>query len=83
MTNIHVNKCPTGRYNFVGTLPAALGDVVIATRAAILGNATIDERGPKYEIMAIKFPTFNTRAAAILHADSRGFEVSGNRSTAS
>ena len=77
MSNIHVIKNPAGSYSFVGTLPVALGNVVKADRSAIYGNRTLDERAPNGDIQMIKFPVFHSRAAAILHADSRGFEVSG------
>jgi hypothetical protein len=75
---IHVIKNPAGTYSFVGTLPADLGDVVTADRAAIYGNRTLDKRGPNNEIQMIKFPVFHSRANAILHADSRGYEVKPN-----
>lgn len=74
---IHIIKNPAGTYSFVGTLPAALGNVVKADRAAIYGNRTLNERGPNNEILMIKFPVFHARAGAILHADKRGFAVSG------
>ena len=74
---IHVIKNPAGTYSFVGTLPATLGNIVKADRAAIMGNRTLDERAPNGDIQMIKFPVFVTRADAIIYADERGFEVSG------
>ena len=77
-TNVHINQCPTGRYNFVGTLPARLGDVVTADRAAILGNRTLDQRGPNNEILMIKFLVFLSLAGAHAHAVERGVAVCDN-----
>ncbi len=77
ISGLHVIQCPTGRFIFRGMVSAALGVVVDADRSAVLGGRTIDERSATGAVQMIKFPTFASRAAAILHADAFGFEVSG------
>ena len=72
---VHITHNPAGTYSFVGTLPAALGDVVKADRAAIYGNRTLNQRGPENEIMMLKFPVFLTLAGAYGHAKDRGVTV--------
>jgi hypothetical protein len=72
---VHIIKAPSGKYIFRGTLPATLGNVVPATRQAILGNNTLNERGPNNEILMVQFPVFDSLSGAYAHAVERGVTV--------
>ena len=71
---VHIIQYPTGRFGFVGTLPGILGDIVPATTADVMGGRA-HEHPHTGEIVTIKFPSFETRDAAIAHATSRGVAV--------
>jgi len=71
---VHVHRFPSGRFGFVGTLPASLGDAVLATRNDVMAGRAF--RGGDGRIMTIKFPTFKTERAALAFARARVVEVS-------
>ena len=74
MTNII--QFPSGRFGFVGNLPAPLGDKVSATKEDVMaGRAWRDEDGTT---VTIKFPSFTTREEAIEHMRSRGLLEPGS-----
>lgn len=68
--DVHINKFPTGRYGFVGTLPRALGNEVPADRAAILGQRWYENDAG--DTVMTKFPTFATAREAQKHIRNRG-----------
>ena len=70
--NLHIIQFPSKRYGFVGTVPAALGDITVATVSDIMGGRAFDRNG---ETVTVKFPSFTTRDEAVAHAATRGFEV--------
>lgn len=70
---LHVIKFPSGRWGFVGSIPAALGEEVPASRSAILGCRT--HTGHDGRPMEWKFPSFDTEEAAVSFAASRGHEA--------
>lgn len=67
---LHVIQYPTGRFGFVGNVPAALGQHVPATTADVTGGRAFEVDG---QILTIKFPSFDTRDDAIGFAQSLGF----------
>jgi hypothetical protein len=70
---LHVIKFPSGRVGYVGTIPAALGDEVPASTAAVMGGRAF--KNAAGEIVEIKFPSFETDDAARRHAAARGYPV--------
>lgn len=66
---IHIIQYPTGRWGFVGSLPPALGDMVPATTADIMGGRAYT--GPTGETVTIKFPSFATKVEAETYRDAR------------
>jgi len=66
---VHIHRFPTGRYGFVGSLPIALGDLVPATTADVLGCRTVASADGR--TLAPRFPTFETEQEARLHATAR------------
>jgi hypothetical protein len=70
---VHILDCPNGRFAFVGTLPACLGDVVPASTADVMGGRAFE--APNGAIVTMKFPVFDTRAEAVAHAAARGVTV--------
>lgn len=71
---LHVLKNPAGTYSYVGSIPTALGTVVPATRAAVLGQrAWIDKDTDA--LMMYQFPVFESAEAAVAFAASKGFEA--------
>jgi hypothetical protein len=74
---VHIIKYPTGRYGYVGTLPAILGDAVRATSADIMGGRA--ETSPiDGQAYTLKFPSFETAAAARAYAADRGITAKGD-----
>lgn len=73
----HVIQFPTGRWGFVGSLPIELGTLVPATKADILGCRTVGKDGDG-KPLAAKYPSFETEAEAIKHAESCGVVVTPN-----
>lgn len=67
---VHLIKYPTGRFGFVGSLPPALGNVVEATTADVMAGRAC-EIGLNRIALTVKFPSFETAAAAWAHAESR------------
>jgi len=67
---IHVIQFPSKRWGFVGTLPAALGDVVPASTADVMGGRAYT--APDGQIVTVKFPSFATEAEARAHTAARG-----------
>lgn len=70
---LHVAPTPSGRFGFVGAVPANLCHAVPADRSALLGGrAEKNERG---EYIEWKTPSFATREDALTFAQERGAEV--------
>ena len=67
---LHVIEFPSGRWGFVGSIPTELGEEVPATTSDALGCRA--HRGPAGELLAWKFPAFDTEAAARQYAEERG-----------
>ena len=72
MTNlgVHIQKYPTGRYGFVGTLPYALGNEVKPSSDDIRGGRAFTN--PAGETVTMKFPVFYALRDALTHARNRG-----------
>lgn len=70
---VHIIKFPSGRFGFVGTLPANLGNIVSATKADVMAQRSF--WGRDGELYAVKFPTFNTLDQAFWHAEERGAKI--------
>ena len=70
---LHVIKFPTGRYGFVGSIPAALGQEVPASRSAVMGQRSFYSASG--ELVEMKFPAFDTQTAAREFAASKGFPL--------
>jgi hypothetical protein len=70
---VHIIEPKPGVFSFVGTLPAALGDVVPATTDDIRGGRAIE--APNGAVVTVRFPVFPTRAAAVAHAEARGVSI--------
>lgn len=69
----HIIRYPTGRYGYVGSVPRSLGDVVYATPDDVMaGRAFRDSDG---KVVTVRWPTFDTHAAAVDHARLRGVAV--------
>ena len=70
---VHILKCPTGRYAYVGTLPTVLAEIVPATMADTMGGRSFrDDTGA---IMAYRFPTFANEGDARIYAAMRGVGI--------
>lgn len=69
---LHVISFPTGRFGFRGTVPGLLGTMVPATTDDIMGGRAFTHNG---KTVTTKFPSFETREAAIQFAKDRGCEV--------
>lgn len=68
---LHIIQFPSGRYGFVGSIPAALGQEVPATTAAVMGCRT--HYAADGSLVEWKFPVFDTEQAAREFAQARGF----------
>jgi len=68
---LHVIQFPSKRFGFVGSIPAALGTEVPASRAAVMGGRSFYNAAG--ELVEIKFPVFDTEAEARAFAASKGF----------
>lgn len=64
---LHVIKFPSGRFGYVGSMPTCLAMEVPATTSDVLGCRA--HRGVNGELLAYKWPSFDTAEAA------RGFAV--------
>ena len=71
---VHVIEFPSKRFGFVGTLPAALGTVVPASTADVMGGRAFRDPGTG-EAVTVKFPSFETRVEAIEYAELKGVSV--------
>jgi len=72
---LHVIQFPSGRFGFVGAVPGDLGYEVPANKSAVVGGRAF--KNAKGDLVEMKFPSFDTRAQAVAHANRKGFEVSG------
>lgn len=70
---VHVIDFPTGKFGFVGTLPAVLGTAVPATTADVMGGRAFT--APGGEIVTLKFPSFDSWEDAVKFAASKGVAV--------
>lgn len=69
--DLHIVQNMTGLYSFIGNVPAALGELRLATKEDIKeGEAAQDNKG---DMRALKFPSFKTPYDAFTYAKSRGF----------
>lgn len=66
---LHIIQFPSGRYGFVGSIPAALGHEVPADKSAVMGGRAY--RNAKGEIVELKFPTFASEQEARDFAKTR------------
>lgn len=66
---LHVIQFPSGKFGYVGSIPAALGYEVPASRAAVMGCRAY--RNAVGDIVEIKFPVFMTETAAHIYAAGR------------
>jgi len=72
---LHVIKFPVGTFGFVGSVPAALATMVPATTSDIRAGRALT--APNGAVVAPKFPTFPTAAAAVAFAAGLGFTAKG------
>ena len=70
---VHIIQYPTGRYGFVGTLPAILGNVVDASTADVMGGRA--HTAPDGRIVTLKFPSFATELDARAYATAKAVIV--------
>lgn len=73
-TPCYVIDYPSGRFGFVGMIPAVLGDVVAATRDDIMAGRAFT-RPSDGATVTLKFPSFESQDAAIAFAADRGVTV--------
>ena len=66
---VHVMQFPSGRWGFVGSLPAMLGDEARASAADVMAGRAYTREGAAYRV---NFPVFDTRWQAEKHAETRG-----------
>lgn len=71
---LHIIQFPSKRWGYVGAIPVTLGKEVPATTSDVLGCRS--HRNAAGELCAWKFPSFDTCAEAIAHADANGCEIS-------
>ena len=70
---LHIDHFPSGKYGYIGSIPTALATVTKADTAAVMGGrAWQDDTGA---LVMWKFPLFDTYAAALEFAQSKGFIV--------
>lgn len=70
---LHVIKFPSGKYGYVGSVPAALGAEIPASRAAVMGQRSFYNAAG--ELCEIKFPVFESEAEAKAFAAAKGFAI--------
>jgi hypothetical protein len=68
---LHVIKFPSGKFGFVGSIPAALGYDVPADTSAVMGGRSYTNAAG--DLVERKFPVFDTEQAARDFAKSKGF----------
>lgn len=71
---VHIIQFPSKRFGYVGSVPAALGHEVTATKADVMGCRS--HRNAAGELVTWKFPTFDTEAEARVFAKSKSVELS-------
>ncbi len=67
---LHICRAPSGRFAFVGSIPAALAEEIDATKGDVLGGRAY--RRPDGSLAAPRFPSFGTLAEAEEYAQARG-----------
>lgn len=77
---VHLLQYPSGRFGFVGTLPADLGDAVEASTADVMAGRA--ERAPNGKLYTVKFPSFETAYDAMCHAKHRRVRLCQNETCA-
>jgi len=70
---LHVIQFPTGVYGYVGSIPIDLATEKPATRSDVMGGRA--HENAQGEIVAWKFPVFETREAAVSFAEEKGYKV--------
>ena len=70
---VSIIKFPTGRYGYVGSVPAKLGKEVKATKSDVMGGRAY--KNAQGEIVTVKFPSFETENDARTFAASVGVEL--------
>jgi hypothetical protein len=70
---VHITKYPSGRFGFVGSLPATLGNEQPATKADCLGGRAYKDANGNY--VAMHFPAFDTPTELVQHAKERQVEL--------
>lgn len=68
----HVIQAPSGRFVFVGDIPAKLCTKVPATKGDVMGGRAFREGG---ELLTYKAPSYATREDAIAAAAGIGVKV--------
>jgi hypothetical protein len=66
----HVIKFPSGRWGYVGNVPANLGDVVPASTSDVMGGRA--HRNAAGELVTIKLRSFPTEPEARAFAAAQG-----------
>ena len=69
---LHVIQFPSGRFGYVGSVPASCCKRVKANRSAIMGCRAVREDG---EMVEYRPMSFETQKEAIDHANACGFEA--------
>jgi len=70
---LHILKCPTGKYTYVGSIPAALCLEVPATTSDVMGQRA--HKSEDGSLVAWKTPVFESEDAARDFALARGFDA--------
>lgn len=70
---LHIIQTPAGRYTYVGAVPAALCDVVPATKADVMGGRAWESVDG--ELLTAKVKVFASREKAETAARMAGFPV--------
>jgi hypothetical protein len=68
---LHIIKFPSGKFGYVGSIPATLGKEVPASQAAVMGQRSFYNAAG--DLVEIKFPVFETEADAKAFAAEKGF----------
>lgn len=69
---LHVIQFPSGRFGYVGSVPAALCRRITADRAAVMGGRAVREGDETVEYRPI---SFETEAAAVAFAAAVGYDA--------
>lgn len=69
--SLTVIDCPSGRWTYVGAIPAALVELKPATKADVTAGRAFKD--PQGVTVAAHVPTFGTRDEALHYARERGF----------